>query len=398
MRIALFDPVGTFFSAPTLRCMLEEFDLAGDDVDVFLRHGGRHLASVSAGRAIPFPVPLTSWAGDLEETLRSWKWFLQTRAWRGWRALRSSSYDLAIGLNPEGVIAAHRLHQRSGTPFVYLSFEMMFEDELPKPSQRLQKAAEVAASRAASLILIQDSDRAQLLADENGLPLNRFAYLPVAPRASSAADRSYYLRERFAINRFGTVVLHAGTFGPFTDSHRLMDVLPSWPSDFHLVVNTFYGARRHDPFQERLLSLGLPNVHLADGALPPDEFATMVASADIGLALYKAPGIPPFGGRNIEVLGLSSGKLAAYALAGLPILCAGNPSLKPYLARYPFGEYADDLADSPRLLQSIRSHWTAHSTASRRFFLEHLDFDRFWPPIWQKTLHLIRQPSSSAQP
>ena len=390
LRIALFDAVGTYFSAPTLRCILEEFDAAGAQVDVFLRLGGQRLSEVSRASAHPFPVPLRPWAGDVESTLRNWKWFFRYRAAAGWRRLRSQRYDLAIGLNPEGVIAAHCLHNRSGTPFAYLSFEMMFRDELATPGPRLEKTREILASRRAALVLIQDTDRAALLARENGLDPDTFMLLPVAPRGGPEPVRSTALREQHGIQAHQTVVLHSGTFGLFTRSDGLMDTLPQWPADYVLLVNTFYPHAPGDRFLARLKSLNLPNVRLACGALSPADHETLVAGADIGLAIYHAPGGSPFAGKNVATMGLSSGKLSTYTRAGLPVLCSGNPSLKPHLARYPFGEHTQELRAIPTLLSRIRQDWPARSKAARRFFLEQLDFDRFWPPVWIRLQQLAR--------
>ena len=146
MRVAVFDAVGTWQSAPTLRCIFEDLAARGAEVDVFLRLGGEGLDSFPRVRVRPFPVAFSPWAGDIRSTLRNWKWFMACSWPRTTAARGRVHYDLAIGVNPEGVIAAERLHRREGTPFAYLSFEMMFRDELPLGSQRKEKAAEVAAS------------------------------------------------------------------------------------------------------------------------------------------------------------------------------------------------------------------------------------------------------------
>ena len=229
MRIAVFDAVGSYFSAPTLRCMLEEFDYLGIGVDVYSRCGGEHLASVSRARACPFPVPFRAWLGDWRNTLRQWKWFLKYRGFAGYRILGCHRYDLSIGLNPEGVIAAYRLWKRTGTPFVYLSFELQFRDELKELGLLRLKDEEVVASRRAGLIVIQDLWRARLLAEENGLSAREMVFLPVAPRGVCGAPRANYLRERLSIRPGKTILLHAGAFKSFTDADRLMDCLPLWP-------------------------------------------------------------------------------------------------------------------------------------------------------------------------
>jgi len=392
MKIAVFDAVGTYFSAPTLRCMLEEFDRAGCEVDVYLRLGGGRLGEISRAQARPFPVPLRAWCGDWENTLRQWKWYLKYRGCTGRRALDSRRYDLAIGLNPEGVVAAHRYWKRTGTPFVYLSFELFFRDELRQEGLRRFKEEEVAASRDAAMVITQDEWRAGLLSAENKVPLEKMAFLPVAPRGSDLPSRTDYLREKLGISASQTVVLHAGSFTHFTCAHEIMDTLPQWPEGFVLVVNTPYSAHADDPFLKRLQEVGGSRVRLTSGNKSAEEYGELVRSADIGLALYQPDqaaggGINDiFSGRNIQTMGLSSGKLAMFACNGVPLVCGGNPALKELLRPCRFGEYADAVGQLPGCLARIRARRSEYACEARRFFEESLDFNRFWPEIWRQMI------------
>ena len=151
-----------------------------------------------------------------------------------------------------------------------------------------------------------------------------------------------------------------------------------------LVVNTHYRPRLDDPYLRRLRALRLPNVRIGPGALPPADYERMIASADIGLALYCPSGIPPFGGRNIVTMGLSSGKLASYVRAGVPVVTTGNPELAALMERYAFGACADCTGDVPSLLEAVRGNREELARGARKFFLEQLDFGRFWPPVWER--------------
>ncbi len=390
MKVAVFDAVGTWFSAPTLRCVLEELEAEGADVDVYLRHGGDGLEAFRQVCPRRFPVQFRIWSGDWLSTLRNWKWFVKYRGWEGALAARGQHYDLAIGVNPEGVVAAHRLHQWTQTPYVYLSFEMMFRDELTTSAHLLEKDEETLASQEAALIISQDEVRARLLCEENGLDRSRVVLLPVAGRGGAKALRGDYLRTQHQINDSQTVVLHAGTFGRFTCADELMDTLPLWPVDCVLVVNTHYRPNSRDRSVARLEGLRLENVRIARCALAPREYEKMLESADIGLALYRPTGVPPFGGKNISFMGLSSGKVASYVRAGVPVIVMGNPTIKEFMRQYRFGWYADDAREIPCLLEEARTCHREFAQGAALFFAEQLDFNRFWPPIWQRITSLIR--------
>ena len=287
MRIAVFDTSGTSFVAPVMQCMLQEFAGKGFKVDLYLRNVGGRLESLSARSCVmikPFPTPLRLWEGDVRTTISQWRAFGRYNGLRGLASLLRGQYDLAFGLNPEGVIAAHRLWRKKGTPFIYLSFEMMFMDELRRRGHRKMKEEEVAASRDASLVVIQDPWRAALLQSENHIPAERFAYLPVAPRAKEPITRTNYLRERFGIPQAARIVINSGTFNAFTRADDIIQSVTQWPPEFHLIVNTHYTPRSNDTYIRRLRDLNLPNVHISEGSLAPEEHEQMLLSADIGLA------------------------------------------------------------------------------------------------------------------
>ena len=389
MRIAVFDAVGTWRWAPTLPCIFGDLAARGAEIDVFLRLGHEGLESFRGLNARPFPVRFRAWAGETRNTLRIWKRFVAYKRRSRLMGAALPRYDLAIGVNPEGAIAAHRLNQATGAPFAYLSFEMMFKDELRLRSQQLEKDDEIAASRRAAVVISQDPWRARLLAEENGLCRSEISLLPVAAGDAGPPRRSNYLRARHGIGVGETVVLHSGSFGAFTCADELMDSLSSWPAGYALVVNTHYRPRPEDPYIARLKTLRLPHVHIGEGALSASEYETLVASADIGLALYRPSGIAPFGGKNIQTMGLSSGKLASYARSGLPVVAMGNPQIADLIGRYRFGACANAASEIPSLLKVVREDRDAFARGARTFFLDQLDFDRFWPAVWDRLSSVI---------
>ena len=131
------------------------------------------------------------------------------------------------------------------------------------------------------------------------------------------------------------------------------------------------------------------NVRIASGALPPLEYDEMLRSADIGLALYRPSHETGYEGRNIATIGLSSGKLSSYARAGVPALCGGNPELRDFLDKYAFGEYVHRLDEIPRLAERIMGSWSRYHGGAKRFYAEQLDFDRFWPEVWERMRELV---------
>ena len=82
-------------------------------------------------------------------------------------------------------------------------------------------------------------------------------------------------------------MLHSGGFGDETYARELLESAAAWPADFVLVIHTKYRPGRRDTYLDMAREAALPNVILSTEPLPPEEYERMVASADLGLVLYK---------------------------------------------------------------------------------------------------------------
>ena len=390
-RVHVFDLSGTFFSAPTTRCILNRLAAENLDITVFTKKRKESLRSFNGVEVRPYPVRWNGWVGDLRTTVRQMREFLQ--CWKA--AIRPAPAlakpDLMVGINFTGVISAHQESKRNGVPFAYLSYELLFKNELTRAGQRREKQDEITASRQAGLIVIQDEWRARLLAEENGIALDRMTYLPVSPAGPCTLERTDYLRQRLPIPREKSIVLISGSFMTWTCAEEIIASVRSWPDDLVLVVNTYYKQSSADTAIKRLRSVAETrgNIHILNSPLENDEMEQMVRSADVGLVLYKATYQASLVGKNIEVMGLSSGKLSTYLKNGLPVVCGGNSVLPDFLRQYRFGEYVDPRDDLVAALRKVLTDRETYSRQSARFFQHRLDFDLFWPEVRRKTMALV---------
>jgi hypothetical protein len=382
-RIAIFEPYPDFATNPTLVGLCHALTEAGARVDVLMPRSGRFPSGdgLAAGHRFPYRIPI--WRGDLRRTLRGWGRGLQELPFRRQvnRLFARGSFDLIVGVDSDGIVEGHRYAQRFGLPLAYLSFEIFFWDELGSPYERRRKARESEASRAANPVIIQDAQRAQLLAAENDLEMPRFAYLPVSPTGVSPTGSSDFLRTRFEIPEAQTIVLHSGGFGDETYAQELLESAAAWPADFVLVIHTKYRPGQRDPYVELVRDADLPNVILSTEPLPAEEYESMVASADLGLVLYKTIPGSLFRQKNIECIGLSSGKFSYYLKHGLPVVSIGQQTYADLLGEYEFGENLSSFDEMPGALARIRSRHEWHSAEAKRLFSERLDFDVHWPTI-----------------
>ena len=386
-RIAIFEPYPSFATNPSLVCLSEALTRSGARVDVLMNASNQHLPIDSALTRYPFPECLPDKSSPNRGTLRGWWEHIQRI--RVDRMFAAGAYDLVLGVDSAGVIAGYKYARRYGIPLVYLCFEMSFRDELSIDTQIEEKERECIASQFADLVIASDRGRAELLASENGLSLEKFEYLPVSPGGSHRVKGSDYVRRRFNLTERQTVVLHSGSFDSWTYAGELLENVTTWPEGFVLVVHTRYKPSEADMYVQEMQQAKLPNVVLSTEPLPQDEHEQLVASADIGLALYKA--IPRrYLQKNLQNIGLSSGKFSLYMKYGLPVISVGQQSYAQLLEEYHFGEDLASFNEMPMALDRVRSDYAHYRAEAQRLFSEKLDFDIHWVKVAARLLGVLR--------
>lgn len=376
---------------PSTACLLEALACSGAHIDVFMPDGAHYPPSMDGMvTRYPFPWPLLLWYGGIRNTLRRWWKYATVQKLQIDPVFATRAYDLILGVDTRGITMGYEYARRFGVPLVYLSFEIFFRDELSFNAEVKQKEQECVASRFADLVIIQDQWRAQLLATENGLSPEKFEYLPVSPGGSRKVQKSDYLRRHFNLSESQTIVLHSGNFTDWTYADELLENVATWPEDFILVVHTQYNPARPSRYIQTIQQSKLPNVVLSTGRLPPDEYEQLVASADIGLALYKP--VPPLihAQKNIQTIGLASGKVSFFMKYGLPVISVGQQCYAQLLTDYAFGENLSSFSKMPAALKRVRSNYAHHRAEAQRLFSEKLDFDIHWPRLSARLLEVLK--------
>lgn len=387
-RIALFEPHQDIATNPTLMYLLEALTQAGARVDVMMPASGRYPSTDGLVTRYPFPQSFSLWRGSIRTTLRSW--WERIQLMQVDRLFSMGAYDLIFGVNSAGIINGYEYAKRFRVPLVYFSFEIFFRDEISSDGDIREKETECLASRFADLVIIQDKLRAELLAAENGLSREKFVYLPVSPADYPRVQESDYCRKRFSISGSQTIVLHSGSFRKWTYAEELLENVKSWPKDFILVVHTRYRPKQSDKYIKMIQESKLLSVVLSTEPLPADEYEQLVASADIGLVLYKT--MPPsrYLQKNVQTIGLSSGKFSYYMKYGIPVISINQSSYEELLTEYNFGENINWFSEMPAALERVRMNYDHHRKESQRLFSERLDFAIYWPRLSARLLEIMK--------
>ena len=100
----------------------------------------------------------------------------------------------------------------------------------------------------------------------------------------------------------------------------------------------------------------------------------LIDAANVGIAFYVATGDSSFTQRNVQTIGLSSGKLAYYLRAGLPVIVNRAASIAGLIEAEGCGLAGHDAHDIAGALDLIDAD--AHGFGGRAcaFFDRHLDF------------------------
>ncbi len=104
------------------------------------------------------------------------------------------------------------------------------------------------------------------------------------------------------------------------------------------------------------------------------EYDPLIDGADVGLAFYVPTGGSSFTQSNLQTIGLSSGKLAYYLRAGLPVIVNRAASIAEVVDASGCGVSVAEAAGIPSALADIANDYEGLSSAACAFFDERLDF------------------------
>jgi glycosyltransferase involved in cell wall biosynthesis len=417
-RIGIVYPRANLDTVPSLVGAAELFAEHGYDVDLFTR--------TQAGQPAPaFSSPLIRVRslgidGLADHSTAGLRGFVRRVGWlpgaaraplmRGYRVLGASlahgsrlmasaqnavaegsaPFACVIGVDPDGLALAASLAR--GAPLGYYSLELLLSYELSTQSDRQIKTAERRLSRKAAFVVVQDEARGRLLAEDNGLEWERVVLVPNAPSGPARRRPSRYWHERFDLRPDRRVVVHSGSLGDWTGIEAIVDSAAAWPADWVLVVHTRYDAES-SAYVDGLRARADPRrVWFSLRPVPRQEYDPLIDGGEVGLAFYVPTGSSSFTQRNVQTIGLSSGKLAYYLRAGLPVIVNRAASIADAVEASGCGLAVQDASGIGEALERIAKDYAAFSTGACDFFDARLDFRRGFSEVIRR-VDMLRNPA-----
>jgi glycosyltransferase involved in cell wall biosynthesis len=401
-RVALFYPYGAFSTVAGLLDATRILSDRGYEVEVYYRGTPEYMAdrlrypgvTVTDDKPAVFSMGPARYPRLLRRGRGVYSRLVREGPHRWWRSFafvpelrrrhRLLPYVCFIGLDWRGLTTAGPLAAALGVPLAYWSLELMFRDDLPDPGWEGFKEEEAEWSRRAEFVIIQDAWRAAALVEEDGIDPARIVLVPNAPRGGARRAPSGLLRAKYHIAPSRQVALCSGFLRPWAMSREIVEAARDWPPDYLLYMQSKV-TREHAMMgysEEVIRAARHGSVLVGLDPLPSQEFSRLVDSADVGLALYN----PCFRGdgrtdRNMELMGYSSGKLADYLHAGLPIVASRLPGPRDLVERYECGVCVDTPDEIREALDTIFQDYARYSSNACRCFDEVLELERHFQGV-----------------
>jgi glycosyltransferase involved in cell wall biosynthesis len=410
-RIGIVYPRSNVDTVPSLIGAAELFAEHGYDVDLFtLTQAGQAVPAFSSPRIRLHALGVDGLVDHSTAGLRS---FVKRAGWlpdaargplaRGYQVLgaglahgtrlaaraRSAvaesseeTFACVIGVDPDGLALAHTLAR--GAPVGYYSLELLLSYEVSSAADQQLKAQEHALSRQAEFIVVQDEARGRLLAEDNCLAWERLVLVPNAPPGPARRRPSGYWHTRFELPHDTRVVVHSGSLGDWTGIEAIVDSAADWPAHWVLVIHTRYDAESSAYVDGLRKGADAARVFFSLKPVPRQGYDPLIDGADVGLAFYVSSGGSSFTQRNVQTIGLSSGKLAYYLRAGLPVIVNRAASIADLVESSGCGIAVDDAAGIGPALTQIAWRHAEFSAAACAFFEARLDFRRAFGEVVQR--------------
>ena len=295
-------------------------------------------------------------------------------------AILRGKYDLIFGVDRQGVIEAGWWSRYLKVPYWFLSFEIMFLCE----TSRRYKQLEAIAARYSSRWLIQDEVRGELLKEENNLDKKKRIVLPLASKGMGVCGMAR-LRDKMGIPLDKNVAIMMGSLSDWSMSPAILRSVSDWPEEWCLLVHERYGQTQK--YLSKLIAEGytidVSRIYVSNTAVDcVDDMGDILSGVAVGLAFYSPQPFSRFTGKNLEFLGMSSGKIATFLRYGLPVVMNKIGLYAERANEHGFGV----VVECPEHIgAALGQHaFAAMGDNARAYYKNSLDFTNYQHDLWRE--------------
>ncbi|MBK8982176.1 MAG: hypothetical protein IPM38_07600 [Ignavibacteria bacterium] len=368
--IAFLSPKIDTFTNPTLVALIQKLIAKGYDI---IYYGFDQLFIPSEYRKyiefkeLPFnfytldknPKNIFKFLKQYLKLIRDFKWNNKIKA--------------MICVDPMGLVIGGRIKKVIGFKLIYASFEIFFEDEFFVQRKRVLKKLEMNYSKLSDIVIIQDDRREKLLKSVNNFTDKTiFLKIPVSPLKTEVIDNDYDIYNEFYIPADKIIAVYSGSLQNWSGISEIISLFPDkWDNDFWLLIHTHQKLDKNSELKYEIENLIANNQNISLHEKPFyrfEEYFNFLSKCNIGIATYFPNNLDIFAGKNLEAIGLSSGKFSTYMMLGIPTITTNHYIYKILNNKYRYGEIINSISDLPGALKKIRSGLTAKSESCRLLY------------------------------
>jgi glycosyltransferase involved in cell wall biosynthesis len=287
------------------------------------------------------------------------------------KSLLGNKYDLLIAVGIRGLFITAITAKLLRCDFVYYSLEI-YDDKLDaghlysfyKRLERIFHGWSVGT-------IIQDEIRAELISQINRVPFNHMMIFPNAPYHTNSkiiTNQQVDLDVRKLVgNAKGrSVVLASGSLtAKWAGISGIIEASDNLPDECVLILQSRQMINHYD------IQHKSSKIITSINPLSVNQYENLVCQSAIGLAWYASED------RNINFVGLSSGKIAHYLFCGKPIIVNRIPFWSDVIIECGCGVVVDDFDEIPAAVKDILSKYHVYSAGAQKAYEKYFDMDAY---------------------
>jgi glycosyltransferase involved in cell wall biosynthesis len=287
--------------------------------------------------------------------------------------IKHTAYKCFIGVEPLGLMTAFLLCSKKKMPFIYYNMELHNEPDITAVEELVAKKIERKYSKYASFTITLDSERARLISTENDIPEDSIVTVPVCAEGEPFRNKTNYLRDKLGLKKDDKIILYAGFIADWAMCEEIAKAAQSWPKNWILVFHSH--GYNDDRYVRRLKRRDGERVRFSLSPVTYEELPELLASADIGIALYKDLGA------NFTLISSASGKIAHYLKCGLPVVVNSYPGISQVVDKYFCGIGIDSPVQMREAIEKILMNYERMQSGAYLCYEERYRFSRYFSKV-----------------
>lgn len=383
-QVLIIHPEGNLLNNPSLKSIVDLLLDNGCEIDYRYQKSEAPISHREGIRLLPYGMMMKR----LKPRLFNWicYWPLVFLLVLVDMFIYLKKYDLIIGIDRDGLIEANVINKITGAPYIVVSFEIMFESE----TSARYKSLERKASKNVSAWLVQDDVRAEQLQKENALNPDNKILLPLASAGIGCLGTTR-LRDSLGVPDDKKIAIYIGCVSNWSMIDQILKSVEDWPEDWVLIAHNRYGRTSEHLARELATQRHLigRKIFVSDAATEKvDDMGSVLSGVAVGLAFYEPDLKDSYAGKNLQYLGLSSGKISTYLRYGIPVVMNEIGLFADEARLHRFGYVVEYPHQIRNYLNNCLDKKFRHNALD--YFINKLDFNIYRDYIWQRFLSIER--------